>query len=130
MARAAGMFQITEWNEATYIAMDGDRKLSQADVIQEFTGDLDARGSVRWQMVYRPGGTADWIGMQHIEGTLAGKRGGFVLQCSGSFDGSRASGVWSVVPGSGTEELENLAGSGTMEAPRGSQAAYVLDYEL
>jgi hypothetical protein len=128
--RAEGQFKIADWAEDTYTEMDGDRKLSQAVVAQDFTGDIEGSGSVRWQMCYRPDGTADWVGMQHVAGSIGDRSGSFVLQTAGTFDGSKAAGEWTVVAGSGTGALENLAGSGRMEAPLGSAATYVLDYEL
>ena len=128
--RAEGTFEIAAWDEDAYTEMDGNRKLSQADVTQHFTGDIEGSGDVRWQMCYRPDGTADWIGMQHVDGRIGDRSGSFVLQSIGTFDGAKATGEWTVVTGSGTGAFENLAGSGRMEAPLGSAATYVLDYEL
>lgn len=130
MHHAEGTFKIAAWQEDTYAESVGDRKLTQADVRQTFTGDLEGEGSVRWQMAYRPDGTATWIGMQQVKGTLGGRSGSFVLQSAGTFDGSKAVGEWTVVAGSATDDLEGLSGSGTMEAPMGSEASYSLDYHL
>jgi Protein of unknown function (DUF3224) len=130
MAHAEGSFEIVGWDEDTYAELGGGRKLTQAEVRQKFTGDLEGEGSVRWQMAYRPDGTADWIGMQQVTGTLAGRNGIFLLQSVGTFDGSKAAGDWRVLAGSGTDGLEGISGRGTMEAPMGSQAFYSFDYEL
>jgi hypothetical protein len=127
---AEGKFEVTSWDEEPYVEIDETRKLTRATVTQKFSGDIDAEGSVQWLMCYRPDGTADWVGMQHIVGRLGGRVGSFVLQNVGTFDGSKAAGVWSVVPDSGTEELEGLKGTGRMEAPFGSQATFSLDYDL
>ncbi|HSK90190.1 MAG TPA: DUF3224 domain-containing protein, partial [Euzebyales bacterium] len=123
-------FEVAAWEEDAYTEMDDDRKLSQADVAQNFAGDIEGSGSVRWQMCYRPDGTADWVGMQHVDGRIGDRSGSFVLRTAGTFDGATAAGEWSVVTGSGTGALETLTGSGRMEAPMGSAATYVLDYEL
>lgn len=130
MTHAKGSFQLAGWDEDTYADLEGDRKLTQAEVKQNFTGDLKGEGSVRWQMAYRADGTAEWLGMQQIDGTLGGQRGSFVLRSWGTFDGGKASGEWQIVEGSGTGELENLTGTGAMEAPMGDEASYTLDYEL
>ena len=49
---------------------------------------------------------------------------------SGSFDGGEAKGEWTVVPGSGTDELGGLRGRGGFAAPLGSEAAVTLEYEF
>ena len=125
-----GTFQITSWDEDRYTEMEGERGLSQANVTQSFSGDIEGAGSVRWLMCYRPDGTADWVGLQHVEGRIGDRSGSFVLQTVGTFDGSKAAGRWSVVAGSGTGELAGLSGEGRIEAPMGSQATYTLEYEL
>ena len=127
---AEGTFQITDWKEETYAEREGGRVLAQADVEQSFAGDLEGTGSVRWQMAYRDDGTADWLGMQLIEAVLDGRSGSFVLRSSGTFDGERAAGEWTVVSGSGTGELRGLTGRGSMDAPMGLEATYSLDYDL
>jgi hypothetical protein len=128
--RAEGSFELTSWNEEPYEQIDDSRKLTRASVTQRFTGGIEGEGSVEWLMCYRSDGTADWVGMQQVTGEVDGRSGGFVLQTTGTFDGSAARGDWSVVPGSGTGELEDLTGDGRMEAPHGSEASFVLEYEL
>ncbi len=128
--RAEGSFELTSWNEEPYEQIDEDRKLTRASVTQRFTGDIEGEGSVEWLLCYRPDGTAAWVGMQQITGEVDGRSGRFVLQTAGTFDGATARGDWSVVPGSGTGELEKLTGDGRMDAPHGSEAFFVLEYEL
>lgn len=125
-----GSFEIASWNEDTYAEIDESRKLTRADVTQKFTGDISGEGSVQWLMCYRADGTADWVGMQRIVGTVGDRSGSFVLQTVGTFDGTTAAGDWAVVPGSGTDGLGGLTGKGRMEAPMGSQATYTLDFAL
>jgi hypothetical protein len=125
-----GSFEIASWNEEPYVQIDEARKLTRAEVTQTFSGDIEGEGSVQWLMCYRTDGTADWIGMQRIVGKVNERSGSFVLQTIGTFDGSIAAGDWSVVAGSGTDELEGLTGKGRIEAPMGSQATYTLDFAL
>jgi hypothetical protein len=53
-----------------------------------------------------------------------------VLETSGTFDGKIAEGEWKVVPGSGTEELRGLTGTGGFSAPLGPEASVTLDYDF
>jgi hypothetical protein len=129
-AHGEGSFQIASWNEVPYLEIDDGRKLTKADVTQAFTGAIAGEGTVTWLMCYRPDGTADWVGLQRIVGRVGDRSGSFVLTTLGTFDGSRAAGDWSVVPGSGTEELERLRGTGRIEAPLGGDATYTLDYDV
>jgi hypothetical protein len=131
MPRAASTFKIDGWDETSYAEIDGGGKLTQADVKQVFSGDLQGEGTVQWLMCYRPDETADFVGMQHISGQLGGRSGSFVLlQTDGSFDGGEARGSLAVVPGSGTGELQGLRGTGEFSAPRGGETSLTLDYEL
>jgi hypothetical protein len=41
-----------------------------------------------------------------------------------------ARGRWTIVPGSGTDELRDIQGEGTWEAPHGPEATFELDYDL
>jgi len=81
-------------------------------------------------MAYRPDATADYVGLQRITGTLAGRSGTFVLSTVGTFDGQEASGTWTVLAGSGTDELAGLTGTGTFSAPSGGEPSVSLDYDL
>jgi hypothetical protein len=127
---AEGSFQITSWKEEPYAEIDEARKLARASVTQTFSGDIEGEGSVEWVMCYRRDGTADWMGFQRVIGRVGDRSGSFVLHTNGTFDGSAAKGDWTVVPGSGTDDLEDLSGDGRMHAPLGTEASFVLDYEI
>jgi Protein of unknown function (DUF3224) len=79
---------------------------------------------------YRADDTAEFVGMQRVDGRLGGRSGSFVLRSAGTFDGKEARGELAVVPGSGTGELTGLQGSGEFSAPLGSEAHMKLDYDL
>jgi hypothetical protein len=127
---AQGKFDIASWDEEPYVEIDEARKLTRATVTQRFSGDITGEGSVQWLMFYRTDGTADFVGLQRVVGQLGDREGSFVLHTDGSFDGSTASAEWTVVRGSGTDDLDGLQGTGRMEAPMGSTASYELDYTL
>jgi Protein of unknown function (DUF3224) len=130
-SRASATFKIQGWDEKPYSELEGGRKLTQASVKQAFSGDIEGEGAVEWLMCYRPDDTADFVGLQRIAGRLGGRSGSFVLtQTAGTFDGKEARGELSVVPGSGTEELSGLSGSGEFRAPVGGQPSLTLDYEV
>lgn len=130
-AHASGTFKIQGWDEEPYAEIEGGRKLTKASVKQAFSGDLQGEGSVEWLMCYRPDETADFVGLQRIVGQIEGRSGSFVLlQTDGTFDGKEAKGQLSVVPGSGTGDLEGLRGRGEFSAPRGGEPSMSLEYDF
>ena len=127
---AHATFTLDGWDEQPYAELAEGRKLTRASVKQTFSGDITGEGTVEWLMAYRPDGTADYVGLQHIVGTLGGRSGSFVLSSPGTFDGQEAAGTWTVLIGSGTDELAGLTGTGTFSAPSGGEPTVSLDYDL
>jgi hypothetical protein len=129
MAKAAGSFQMSSWNEETYD--DGKvRGMTLATGSQTFSGDITGYGSVRWLMTYGADGTARFVGLQKVDGAVAKRHGTFMLEAAGDFDGQLARWEATVVPGSGTNELTGLSGSGSFGAEHGTDATYEIHYQL
>ena len=127
---ATSTFKIESWNEEPYSEGDDGRKLTRASVKQAFDGDLRGEGEVEWLMCYRPDKTADFVGLQRLVGQVGGRSGSVVLQSTGTFDGKEARGPLTVVPGSGTGELEGLTGDGELRAPLGGEPSVSLNYRF
>lgn len=119
---------MASWKEDTHEELGGGRKLTHAEVALAFSGGIEGDGTVRWLMAYRADGTASFVGLARIKGTLDGRSGSFVLENTGTFDGMVARGRWSVVDGSGTDALERICGTGGFEAAQ--EATYSLAYQL
>ena len=96
-----------------------------------YTGDIQGESTVEFVMAYRDDGSATYVGMERVVGSLGGKTGSFVLQSAGTFEGraSRRPAV-SVVPGSGTGDLSGLTGTSREEARANEEHAFLLDYEI
>src|SRR5262245_16764838 len=130
MPRARGSFEVKHWNEAPYEELGDGAKLTRAEVDQSFTGDVAGEGAAQWLMSYRRDGTAHFVGLQRVAGVIGDRKGSFVLETVGEFDGAEARWTATVIGGSGTGDLENLNGSGSFRAPHGSAADFDLDYDL
>lgn len=126
--RAKGTFTIASWNEDTIAELGPGAKLTEAKVTQKFTGDLDGEGSVIWVMCYVSEKYARFVGMQRVSGRLGGRSGGFVMETAGEYNDGVAKAHWSIVPGSGTDGLSGISGTGSFEAPHGPTATYEVDY--
>lgn len=129
-SRATGRFEITSWDEDEYDPAAQSTRLARATVSQTFSGDVEGEGSVIYLMAYASESWAQFVGQQRISGTIDGRTGTFVLHLSGTYDGEKAEAEWSVVPGSATEELSGLRGTGSFSAPLGGTATFELDYEF
>jgi hypothetical protein len=129
MAMMNGSFQVASWDESAYAEREG-RRLTRASVTQHFEGDVAGEGTAEWLMAYQPNGTAHFVGLQLVDGEVDGRRGTFVLETIGEFDGAAARWQANVVAGSSTGDLAELSGNGRFEAPHGSQASYELELEL
>ena len=105
--------EMRSWNEAAVEQPEGSRKMVRVSAAFGYTGDADAEGAVEYLMVYREDGTADFVGLERISGTVAGHAGSFVVRHVGVYDGAAASSTFVVVPGTGTGALATLRGSGT-----------------
>jgi hypothetical protein len=130
MPNATAEFAVATWNEETYQELDGEAKLTRASVTGTLTGDVMGTSETEWLMVYRQDGTANYVGLQRVEGSLAGRNGSFVVESNGAFDGGEAKGTWSVIAGSGTGDLAALNGEGTFVSPLGEKATISLDYTI
>lgn len=98
---------------------------------KRFHGDLDATaaGEMLTAMTATEGSAA-YVAIEQVTGTLAGRRGSFQLQHTGIMNRGAPSLTIAVVPDSGTGELTGLTGAMRINiAPDGAHA-YEFDYTL
>jgi len=90
----------------------GDAKIGRMLLDKQFHGDLQATS--KGQMVSTMGqvkGSAGYVAMERVVGSLHGRKGSFVLQHSGTMNRGAPHLIVTVVPDSGTDELTGLVGS-------------------
>jgi hypothetical protein len=126
---AKGGFEIEKWDEKP-AGMTVGPKVTRATVTQRFTGDIKGTGTTEYVMVYRPDKTAEYSGVQIINGAVGVRKGSFALLLRGKYDGKKAVTKWEVVPGAGKGDLKGLTGKGDFSAPMGSKGKYKLTYDL
>jgi hypothetical protein len=97
---------------------------------KQFFGALEAKSTGQMlAMRTSVAGSAGYVAMELVVGTLAGRTGSFALQHSGTMQGASKTLSLSVVPDSGTGELVGL--SGTMEIIiEDGKHGYRFDYRL
>jgi len=93
----------------------GDPGIGRMSIEKTFQGDLSAKSQGE-MLAFRTetAGSAGYVAMERVTGSLGGKRGAFVLQHSGLMTRGRPELTVSVVPDSGTEELIDLTGTMTI----------------
>ncbi|MCB1037315.1 MAG: DUF3224 domain-containing protein [Acidobacteria bacterium] len=126
--RVTGSFVMKAWEEEPYQEIEGGRKLTRAHVKKSYHGEIQGEGSLEYLMFYRDEGVVTFVGLERIVGSLAGRKGSFVLQHTGTFEGSAVQIRLSVVPGSGTEALTGLSGHGEFSA--GHETSYPMSLEV
>jgi hypothetical protein len=107
-----------------------DDAVSLMRVLKTIEGDLTGTGRADMLSVGTPiDGSAGYVAIDRITGTLHGRAGSFVLQHFGLMDRGAGKLVVQVVPDSGTDELAGLTGTFEIDNSSGEHR-YVFDYEL
>jgi hypothetical protein len=97
---------------------------------KRFEGDLVAKSEGEMLTALTPvKGSAGYVAIERVTGTLDGHSGSFVFQHSGTMDGGDQRLSITVVPGSGTGELSGLSGGFTLRIAEG-QHFYEFEYAL
>lgn len=89
-----------------------DAAVGAMSIAKTFHGDLDGTSTGQMLAVRTPvDGSAGYVAMERVTGTLAGHKGSFALQHSGTMAQGAPTLSVSVVPDSGTDGLVGLTGT-------------------
>jgi hypothetical protein len=127
---AAGLFDVTlspqPWPEAQAAGLTFGRLLLD----KVYHGELEARAQGQMlSAVTGTAGSAGYVAIEAVSGTLHGRRGSFALMHTGTMTRGARQLVVSVVPDSGSGELTGLAGDLSIRI-EGGQHFYAFDYSL
>ncbi len=127
--RASGTFEVKLNPQAPEDEV-GDPTVGRMSIDKQFHGDLEAT-SVGQMLAVRTDveGSAGYVAMERVTGTLHGRSGSFALQHSGTMTQGAQQLSVTVVPDSGTGELAGLAGKMTIDIVDGKHF-YGFDYTL
>jgi len=126
---ARGTFEVKLAPQSADEHPDGG-PLGRMSIDKQFTGDLagTSKGEMLTAMT-KTDGSAGYVAIERVTGTLHGRAGTFVLQHTGTMTRGAQQLVITVVPDSGTGELAGLAGSMRIIID-GGRHAYEFDYTL
>ena len=126
--RANATITVHKYEPAPYDQPADGPVLTRIHVEESFSGEIEGLGVTEFLQAARADGSASFVGIERVTGTVAGREGSFLLQDAGVVEGSIVSGDWFVVPGSGTGRLAGLRGEGGFRANLGEGAQVYLDH--
>jgi hypothetical protein len=127
--QAKGTFEIQMTGEPPYSTEDGVT-LARAVFTKQFTGDLVGDSRVDFLGARTPvDGSAGYVGLERIAGTLGGRAGSFCAIHHGLMDRGAKHLTISIVPDSGTGELTGIRGTIDIEIVA-KQHHYAIDYTI
>ena len=110
-SRATGTFDVKMNPQPPYDTADGVQ-LGRVSITKVFRGSLDATSTVEMlSAMSSVKGSAGYVAIERVTGTLDGRPGSFVLQHSGTMTRGVPSLCVTVVPDSGSGDLAGLAGT-------------------
>jgi uncharacterized protein DUF3224 len=107
-----------------------DKSLGRMTIEKQWHGDIE--GSSTGQMLTGGAvakGSAGYVAIEKVSGTLSGRRGTFILQHSATMTRGEGQLTITVVPDSGTDQLEGLTGKLTIKIADGKHS-YDFEYAL
>ena len=129
MIRAAGTFDV-KLTPQSLADSQADALLGRLSIDKQLHGDLEATSKGEMLSARTAiDGSAGYVAIERVTGSLHGRKGSFVLQHSGTVTRGQQHLEISVVPDSGTAELAGLKGTMTIRI-EGGKHFYELAYSL
>jgi hypothetical protein len=126
---AAGTFQVTVTPRDDEETPEG-MALGHSILTKELHGDLEGSAEGAMLTALTPEeGSAGYVAIELVRGTLNGRSGTFLLQHHGLMDRGAQDLSITVIPGSGTGELEGIRGTMSLDLT-GAERGYELRYTL
>lgn len=127
--RASGTFEVKLNPQAMGDSSEG-ALLGKMSIDKQFHGDLE--GTSKGEMLTAGTsvkGSAGYVAIERVSGTLHGRSGTFILQHSGTMTRGAPQLIITVVPDSGTGQLVGLAGKMGINIADGKHS-YEFEYTL
>ena len=126
--RATAPFTNDRYDEEPYGEGEGV-ELTRVHISRTFSGDLEGSSTAEILIAKSEGG-GGYLGHDLITGTLDGRAGGFVIQHGGIMGPEGITNTGTIVPGTGSGELEGITGEGTLLADEEGNHTLTLEYKL
>jgi len=128
--KVSGTFEVNLQPLASFAEGNDGISLGRMSIEKTFSGELSATSQGEMLTAMTPiEGSAGYVAIEQVTGTLSGKNGRFVLQHFGTMNRGNNFLLLEVVPDSGTGELTGLSGKMSIRIEDGRHF-YEFDYEL
>ena len=116
---AKGTFEVTITPQPHQEGV-GDAAVGRMAIAKVFSGDMVGTGSGQ-MLAYRSSvaGSAGYVAMEKVQGTLNGRNGSFIMQHNGSMNRGEPQLSIRIVADSGTDELTGIAGEMLLNIEQG-----------
>jgi hypothetical protein len=100
-------------------------------MIHLYNGDIEGEATIQYLVSQNGDGKGNFVALEKVTGSVGSRSGSFVFQRIGTFDNGKIKETLTVMPGSGTDELNGLSGQATFEGDQ-HQERYPItfDYEF
>lgn len=129
--RASGPFDVKITPQKPDNSVSEAANLGRMSIDKQFHGELEATS--KGEMIAtqtQVKGSAGYVAMERVTGTLNGRAGSFVLQHSATMNRGVPELSITVVPDSGTEELTGLTGKMNIIIAADKKHSYEFDYAI
>jgi Protein of unknown function (DUF3224) len=128
---AAGAFDVKVVPQKPDTQIARAANLGRLTIDKRFHGDLEgiSKGEMLATQTEVPG-SAGYVAMERVTGTLKGRQGSFVLQHSATMTRGTPTSSITVVPDSGTGELTGITGTMTITVATDGGHSYEFDYKI
>lgn len=130
--QTSGTGAIEAWDEKPYLQIDDQRKMTQASVRLKYSGDWEGESTSETLMCYAADDAVSYAGFEHFVGRIGERSGSFVIQSTGTYDGTEARSEGQVVPGSGTGDFAGIHGRHTSVSTHGDypNKPFTFDFDI
>ncbi|KAA9155044.1 DUF3224 domain-containing protein [Amycolatopsis acidicola] len=126
-------FAMKNWEEGVVAGPEDGPRFAHVHATFEYSGLIEGVSVCDYLLYYAgegyEGGGQTAPGYERIEGSVAGRKGSFVIRHEVGYGSTGVQGSFTVVPGSGTGELAGLTGRGTIGGASETMG-YSFEYSL
>lgn len=130
MPIAVARFVLDSYEEDPPYEEDSGVNYARMRIRKTFRGDIEAQSTLEMLSVRAENGSAGYVAVERIAGSVHGRSGSFAVLHAGTMAGESQWARWPVVAGSGTGELARIEGEGRIEIAHDGSHQFHLDYEL
>lgn len=128
--KVTGSFEVKLQPLEPYTGGKDGIKIGRMSIDKTFSGELSAVSTGEMLSAATPAeGSAGYIALEQVTGSLSGRKGGFVLHHYGVMNRTGSKLLLEVIPDSGTGELTGISGKMLVRIEN-NEHYYDFDYEL